>query len=76
MLDANKKANKIEGTNKTVYDRLQGISDYANPKNKWAHSDWREAHSEAIGKFIQGHKNSSDVFGRLVYEGTLSKYNE
>ena len=76
LLDANAKANKIEGVKKSVYDRLQGISSYANPKNKWAHSNWREAHSEAMGKYIQGHKSGSDVFGRLVYEGTLNKYRE
>lgn len=75
LVDANKKANKIEGVNKTVYDRLQSISSYANPKNKYTGSTWREGHSEAIGKYIQSHRSSSDTFGRLVYEETLRRYN-
>ena len=74
LLDANAKANKIEGVNKTVYERLQSISNYANPKNKWMQSTWREGHSEAIGKYIQSKKSKSDVFGRLVYEETLRRY--
>lgn len=74
LLDANKKANKIEGVNKTVYERLQSISDYANPKNKWAKSTWREGHSETIGKYVHNKKNKSDVFGRIVYEETLRRY--
>ena len=74
LLDANQKANKIEGVNKTVYERLQNISNYANPKNKWAKATWREGHSETIGKYIQNKKNKSDIFGRLVYEETLRRY--
>ena len=74
LLDANQKANKIEGVNKTVYERLQSISNYANPKNKWAKATWREGHSETMGKYIQSKKDKSDVFGRLVYEETLRRY--
>lgn len=74
LLDANAKANKIEGVNKTVYERLQSISNYANPKNKWAKATWREGHSETMGKYIQSKRDKSDVFGRLVYEETLRRY--
>lgn len=74
LLEANKQANKIEGVNKTIYERLQAVSNYANPKNTYMGSTWREGHSEVIGKYIQSNRSKSDTFGRLVYEETLRRY--
>lgn len=74
LVDANKKANEIEGVKKTVYERLQSVSSYANPKNTFLGSSWREGHSEVMGKYIQSHKSSSDIFGKLVYNETLRRF--
>ena len=67
-------ANKIDGTKGGVYDRLEAINRNANPKNKRIGSNWREAHSETIGKYIQSGKSPSDTFGRILYNMTLQEF--
>ncbi len=72
IMEAHKQAKKIDHSKGTIYDRLESINPYANPKNRG--SSWREAHSEAIGKYIQSKKNPSDTFGRILYNMTLQEY--
>lgn len=76
LIKCNNKANKLEGTKKTIYERLNSISLYANPKNTFINpqKSWLEGHCETVGRYIQSGKDSNDIFGKLVYDETIRRF--
>lgn len=70
---ATKTANMATGQKLTNKAYLQQVSSYAvlGRANKNSH---HEGMAEAIGKYIQGGKNSNDHYGKAVYDNLKALY--